>query len=109
MHALRQVLLLAAVLGSTARPAPEPTTDLATCRTYFHDACSDALGRWLPREVAFDDTWLTQHGRHIVRLDRFMYEKERPATWAVFDYVAPSDGTFFVYGNAGPPQRPRRL
>jgi len=109
MHALRQVLLLAAVLGSTARPAPEPTTDLATCRTYFHDACSDALGRWLPREVAFDYTWLTQHGRHIVRLDRFMYEKERPATWAVFDYVAPSDGTFFVYGNAGPPQRPRRL
>lgn len=96
--------LLVAVLGAAPSPAPQATMDAALCRRFYHGACSDAMGRWLPRALNVDYQWLDQHARHINRLDHFVYEKQRQRSSGPLAGEGPEDGTFFVYGNAGPPK-----
>lgn len=96
-------MLLLALTAGAARSAPAtPRSDAATeaqCRPYFHDACSEAMGRWLPGlgEVSLSPSLGTTR---IGRLDDFRYERGRAPTGDL-DFKGPSDGTFFVFGNAG--------
>jgi len=102
---MRQLLLplvFAATLGSASGPAPRRTVDAAAdCRTYFGNACSEAMGAWLPRQS--DASWLVPHAQDSGRRDDFIYEHERTPE-GVLGFRGADDGTFFVYGNAGPPK-----
>ncbi len=56
-------LLLAAVLAS---PLP---TNPPICVQYFHDACSEATGQWLPQFATPDTFW--DDATHITQRDSF--------------------------------------
>ncbi|HTZ55105.1 MAG TPA: hypothetical protein VMB20_08560 [Candidatus Acidoferrum sp.] len=89
-------LLLAVTL---ATPLP---TNPPVCVKYYHDACSEALGEWLPGFGFSSDFW--DVARRISQRDTFVYKGEHTAPAEVFGTTGPGDGTFFVYGDAGPPR-----
>jgi len=89
---------------SLASPAPARERKAFDCARFFHNACSEALGAWLPSYARSNDAWQRRAATHISRRDRFVYEGERPKTPQLFGFQGPEDGTFFVYGNAGPPR-----
>jgi len=80
------------------------TTGLASCRPYFGDACSEAMGRWLPR---------------VPNASLEATSRYKPAKTSVEDAIVDPAGTgeqrfltmrgvvggsLFVYGDAGPPR-----
>ncbi|MDQ2865967.1 MAG: hypothetical protein M3R51_07045 [Candidatus Eremiobacteraeota bacterium] len=80
------------------------STSNPKCTRYFHNACSEAMGAWLPT-LGYPGTWWERGlAAHITRRDGFLYEGERPTAAQFLGYQGPKDGTFFVYGNAGPPK-----
>lgn len=91
--------------SDVASPNQVPTSN-PHCIRFYDGACSEALGAWLPSSgygyVA--DQW--RHGRatRIQQRDGFMYENEKPASPMYLGFQGPDDGTFFVYGMAGPPR-----
>jgi hypothetical protein len=89
--------LVVALIGASARSA-----DLdAMCRPYFGDACSEAIGKWLPLvpNVLIAPSLAT---RTTVR-DRIIDSAgSGPLTFLGMRGVY--RGTHFVYGSAGPPQ-----
>jgi hypothetical protein len=100
--ALLVIVWSAVSSGSAAAPVPTPSDRAveAQCHPYFHDACSEAMGRWLPM-FGYSATWWDQATRIYVR-DRFTYENQ-PMSLNAFQ-PGPEDGTLFVYGSAGPPK-----
>jgi hypothetical protein len=91
MHALIFALLAAAL-----------PTNPPVCVQYYHSACSEALGEWLPTFANAGKFW--NDARHITRRDGFSYGGQRPASPAFEGMEGAKGGTFFVYGNAGPPK-----
>jgi len=95
--------------GPLSSPAA-PTSDAAIeagCRPYFHDACSEAMGRWLPR-FGFDASWLDSATR-IEKRDGFIYNNERPSTQDFLGFQGPKDGTLFSLWQCRPAQGARRV
>ena len=92
--------LIIAMLLLVTKPSPLPTNP-AVCVQYFHAACSQALGEWLPG-IFYAAFW--DHAAVIVRRDAFRYEGESPQPSALVRGKPPLDGTFFSYGDAGPPK-----
>jgi hypothetical protein len=92
---------------ATASPGVRTETDAeidAMCRPYFHDACSEALGRWLPGfSAGFGSDW-SARATHVSQRDHFVYEGERDDHLSVLQSIGPRDGTRFVFGTAGPPR-----
>jgi hypothetical protein len=92
---------------ATASPGVRVETDAeidAQCRPYFHDACSEAMGRWLPSSGAgLSKDWSARATR-VSRRDQFIYEGERDDHLGPLNSVGPNDGTPFVFGTAGPPR-----
>jgi len=95
-----------AVTFVAAKSAPSPPLSDAAieaqCRPYFHDACSEAMGHWLPGLGSVE----LSPGRAttlVARGDDFQYERRRGSA-GVLDFSGPSDGTLFVFGSAGPPR-----
>ena len=82
----------------TPRALPTNPPD---CVQYFHAACNEALGEWLPGLFPGG----SGHASTAVRQrDAFVYENQ-PIRLATFPGVqGPADGTRFVYGDAGPPR-----
>jgi hypothetical protein len=74
----------------------------AQSRPYFHDACSEAMGRWLPTFGPSNEWW--DHATHIDKRDGFVYGNERPSSPEFLGDQGPDDGARFVYGTAGPPK-----
>ncbi len=64
---------------------------------------SPAIGAWLPSYGDSNNPWLEGHAAFIHRRDGFAYEGRALGLDGRFG-EAPRDGTFFVYGNAGPPK-----
>ena len=64
---------------------------------------SPAIGSWLPSYSESNNPWLEGHAGLIHRRDGFVYEGRTLGLDGRFG-EAPRDGTFFVYGNAGPPK-----
>lgn len=91
----------AARRAASSLPSPSSAQIEAQCRPYFHDACSEAIGNWLPtsglRESYRDEA------THVASEDRFIDGKLRPKAYGA-DAGGPTNGTFFVYGDAGPLQ-----
>jgi hypothetical protein len=84
--------MLVVALGMTCQSVRSADTPHASdaaveaqCRPYFHDACSEAMGRWLPSFGSSIDWW--DHATRITKRDGFIY--------------CPHDGTRFVYETAG--------
>lgn len=99
-----------AVTASAAMPAPKtPPTEFPPCPPYYHQACSEAIGKWLP-EMSEWYRWSPsdQQPSNVSFTDAFIYEGHKPKrnTQPYYDWQteSPKDGTFFVYGNAGPPK-----
>jgi hypothetical protein len=90
-----------ALLLTVALATPLPTNP-PDCVKYFHDACSQALGEWLPDFAYSNDFW--DEAKRIAQRDGFSYEKEQPPSPNLLGYMGPADGTFFSYGEAGPPR-----
>jgi len=95
--------------GAMSRPAPSAgvahVSDAAVeaqCRPYFHDACSEAMGRWLPSFGASSVWW--DRATRIDKRDGFIYGNERPSSPSFLGMQGPDDGSRFVYGTAGPPR-----
>jgi hypothetical protein len=92
---------------ATASPGVRVETDAeidAMCRPFFHDACSEAVGRWLPSFGAgFGSDW-SARATHVNQRDQFVYEGERDDHSSVLHSIGPRDGTPFVFGTAGPPR-----
>jgi hypothetical protein len=66
------------------------------CKTYYHSACNNwKIGAWLPAPIEGFEPWRKGVASHIAFTDHFVSGGE-PAS--------PDDGTFFVYGSAGPPK-----
>jgi hypothetical protein len=72
------------------------------CPKYYDGACSEAIGAWLPGFGFASDH--TKQATRIRQRDAFVYEHEEPSDPDGLDFQGPSDGTFFVYGGAGPPK-----
>jgi hypothetical protein len=102
MRVVLSLLLLSLVSAPT--PVNGPTTDPGLCRQYYHGACSEAMGAWLPRMIGFNDPWLDGRAKHVDRRDGFVYEGHRLLAKGLLGFNGPNDGTPFVYGNAGPPK-----
>ncbi|MFN2450286.1 MAG: hypothetical protein ABR508_10965 [Candidatus Baltobacteraceae bacterium] len=78
------------VLALVHTPPPASVTE-AQCRPYFHDACSEAMGKWLPYFGWWNAAWQAGSARRVAKGDAFRGGE-------------PDRGTFFVYGSAGPPR-----
>ena len=90
-----------AVRPEVVRPASDATIE-AQCRPFFHGACSEAMGRWLPGFAYGADP---EHAKRTDKNDAFVYKSERPWLSSGFlSFRGPADGTSFVYGTAGPPR-----
>lgn len=82
-----------------AMPPPGRAIE-AQCRQFFSHGCSGAMGRWLPNFDA-GGAW-RNHATRVDWRDRFVYAHQGPSSLLGND--GPRDGTFFVYGEAGPPK-----
>ncbi len=77
------------------------------CANYFKTACANwRIGAWLPSLA--DGGFEPSQEHHATKVgfdDGFVYEGRIPRGkgWAQMQ-GAPADGTFFVYGMAGPPR-----
>ena len=89
-------LLLAAAL---ANPLP---TNYPDCAKYFHDACSEALAAWLPTYALRPDS--RDRASRTSEQDDFVYEGKSLRSDYPIELQGPRDGTFLVYGSAGPPR-----
>jgi len=99
--ALCYVVALPSAAASTPHPVP---TDNPHCVKLYHGACNEALGAWLPGFGDAAEAWRHGHATTIQQRDGFVYENEKPASPRFLGFQGPDDGTFFVYGNAGPPK-----
>lgn len=95
-YAVKILLMAVCALFQTAHlhggtPSAAPTED-PDCRRFYDGACSEAMGAWLPT-FGFASDHLKSATR-VRQRDGFVYEHQK----------RPFDGTFFVYGNAGPPK-----
>jgi hypothetical protein len=96
------VITRGTVLPDVAR-RPSDATIEAQCRQFFRDACSEAMGRWLPTFGYGDDQ--LKYVKRTYRNDAIVYKNERPWLSSQFlNFWGPADGTRFVYGQAGPPR-----
>ncbi len=93
--------LLAAAFTYGSAPSPMPTV-YSDCPKYYDGACSEAIGRWLPTFGIASDRWA--QAKRVHQRDGFIYENERPRVPDALGFQGPDDGSFFVYGNAGPPK-----
>jgi hypothetical protein len=95
------VAIFAAMLLGAATPTPDPYAVSPDCAQLWanvsKDACSPALGRWLPD---FDDPNATKSPDRTRLEDAFV----DPTVRGMWFAGGPSDGTFFTYGVAGPPK-----
>jgi hypothetical protein len=92
--------LMSAAALSAPTPQPPDRAIEAQCRQFFPHGCSEAMGRWLPN-LGSSNTWWDRATR-VDQRDRFT-DKEQIARWPLGD-DGPRDGTFFVFGTAGPPK-----
>ncbi len=90
-----------ALLLAVALASPVPTNN-PICVQYYHDACSEALAAWLPTYALLPDS--KKSPRHTSEEDDFVYEGKSLRTNSPIEFQGPRDGTFFVFGNAGPPR-----
>jgi hypothetical protein len=89
-----------------SRPTPLPTNNPG-CIQYYGAACSEALGQWLPGAAFGGFTpWREGKTAKVAFLDSFVYSGKGhvPAHLRFGTRPEPADGTFFVYGDAGPPK-----
>jgi hypothetical protein len=101
------MFLAMALLTPTGAATPEPTpvpTENPVCLNSFHAACSEAIGAWLPVVSFSSDPLLAGHAKRLSARDGFVYENEKPSAPEFLGYQGPDDGTFFAYGDAGPPK-----
>jgi len=91
------VTLLA--LGSSGALGSQASDD-AHCRPYYGSACSDAVGLWLPQ---FAQVGAGPAAAPTTVVDRIVDPASRGDA-GFLGRQGPVDGTFFVYGNAGPPK-----
>jgi len=91
---------MSAAALSAPTPQPPDRAIEANCRQFFPHGCSEAMGRWLPN-FGYSPAWRYGATR-VDRRDRFTDQDQRPSTLLGND--GPHDGTFFVYGSAGPPK-----
>lgn len=77
--------------------SPDPT-----CERYFGKACLSVDPSWLPGFDNAPDYWRLGEAKRIYRRDRFLYETRNISGPRRFGTRGPNDGTFFVYGDAGP-------
>ena len=102
--------LVFAVAVSIAASTPKALpTENPACPQYYHQACSEAIGKWLPEMGDwYGFEFLDLKAKRVAFTDGFVYERHKPkwnsAPYAGWAPVRPQDGTFFVYGNAGPPK-----
>ncbi len=91
--ALTTALFALPLIGSAADRQPSALQIDSECRQYFHDACSEALGRWLTGgdRSAF---WRYKASTPVHKTDAFRYGTAHRSE--------PTDGTFVVFGQAGP-------
>ena len=97
---------LCALLQTTSSYAWARTavwSESADCRKYYGKACSEAIGEWLPT-FRFNDAAYWDRATHVKERDGFIYEHEKPLVPDALGFQGPDDGTFFVYGTAGPPK-----
>jgi hypothetical protein len=94
------VVTLATMLVVGARPFASQASDDA-CRPYFGNACSDAVGNWLPRFAAIGFRGASGAPTRVV--DEIVDPAGR-GKLAFLWLRGVVGGTFFVYGSAGPPR-----
>lgn len=94
---------VALLLGTT--PTPTPTNN-PECMARFGNACSEALGAWLPQPAEALEAWRDGRSRSTARTDSFVYQGRAPERSRFYFGLGggPQDGMAFVYGNAGPPK-----
>jgi hypothetical protein len=90
------LLLMATIASPQALPKNPPE-----CVQYFHAACNEALGEWLPTFSKSSVFW--DAATHVSVRDAFVYESEPSEPSDRFGFEGPADGTSFVYGFAGKP------
>jgi hypothetical protein len=109
--------LIKLIVGATlamvllaATPLPTPTLDqysvFSDCDKYFpHYACQIGpdIGRWLPRFGYAWDLAREEHAPRITLHDYFIYGPRPKKVYPLATGWA-SGGSFFTYGNAGPPR-----
>ncbi|MHB8140015.1 MAG: hypothetical protein ACYDHD_01955 [Vulcanimicrobiaceae bacterium] len=93
----RAMIFAITMLTASHVPHAKPTD---SCRTYFGNACSEAIGHWLPVFGFGFGPWRRGQATRVPFTDDFVYEGHTPTLGT----GEPQDGTFFVYGNAGPPR-----
>ena len=98
----RLLFLFVLLFGASATPTVP--AELAECVRFYGSACSEALGAWLPHFVESGYAWEAGRATHIEKRDAFVYGSYVAPANVPLGYVRPYDGTFFVYGNAGPPK-----
>ena len=103
MRALFVVPFFIAVTASVASAGTtrkSPGEIDAMCRPYFHDACSEALGLWLPE---LPDMFDRAPRAHTSAIDAIV-DPAGQGREAEFGQRGVYGGTYFVYGEAGPPR-----
>jgi hypothetical protein len=95
------------VLGLVVASAPAGASSIydvpPDCATYFHDACSPAIGAWLPRLPSTPGWAFDTKAAPTSVEDEIRDPAGRgPRTFGHLHAVV--DGTGFVYGMAGPPR-----
>jgi hypothetical protein len=102
-HAVLALCFLAAIESLGASPSPKPTHTWDP-NAHYGTAYSPALGAWLPSYGVAPEAWWHGQATHIDQRDGFAYENEKPWRPDALGFQGPDDGTFFVYGEAGPPK-----
>ena len=104
---MRTVALVLCLITSVASLGASLTPMSATIdeegKAMFGSAWSPALGAWLPSFGDGDKPWRRGEATHIDQRDGFVYEG-KVLVKGYFGFLGPTDGTRFVYGNAGPPR-----
>ncbi|HET9393408.1 MAG TPA: hypothetical protein VFO29_07850 [Candidatus Rubrimentiphilum sp.] len=102
------ILAIATTLFAATTPKPAPT-EVPSCLEFYKHACSEAIGKWLPEmDDWYGFEFFDLKAKRVNFTDAFIYEgykpKWRSGLFAGWELVRPRDGTFFVYGSAGPPK-----
>jgi hypothetical protein len=101
MRVLLPTCALATILAlAGARAIASQASDDAECRPYFGNACSDAVGMWLPHFAAIGSA-------EPAAPTKVVDEIVDPAGRGEPEFLGQHSvygGTFFVYGLAGPPR-----
>jgi hypothetical protein len=93
-------LLLLFLTAPSPTPTPMSTAAIESeCRTYYKTAvCSEELGAWLPTYGSSFDASNANRARRGVPFETFVFVQNGKV------HKEPDNGTFFVYGSAGPPK-----